>query len=360
MLPEYAAVRQQAGEMLYGNVAVGLTLLELPAFVSKLQKRLEEYSFWSEAQGALQALRDRLPGCVARSQEMVARFAAIAEDADRLVREMDFRCLYNSKRKMLSVGIDVEKNELLESCYDLLASEARSAVFVAIAKGDIPQNSWFQLGRVHTHYADRNVLISWTGTMFEYLMPMLWMRAYPETLLENSMGGAVASQRLAVEKLGTPWGISEGACREKNEAGHYEYHAFGVRALAAKPDMPKRLVITPYAAFLALNVDPVNSARDLREMEKLKWVGPLGFYESADYGRPKGGEKPSCEIVRSWMAHHQAMSLLSVCNLLSGAVFQRLFHEEVMVAATERILHERKPSMTRFETAAPASDGWAA
>ena len=360
MLPEYAAVRQQAGEMLYGNVAVGLTLLELPAFVSKLQKRLEEYSFWSEAQGALQALRDRLPGCVARSQEMVARFAAIAEDADRLVREMDFRCLYNSKRKMLSVGIDVEKNELLESCYDLLASEARSAVFVAIAKGDIPQNSWFQLGRVHTHYADRNVLISWTGTMFEYLMPMLWMRAYPETLLENSMGGAVASQRLVVEKLGTPWGISEGACREKNEAGHYEYHAFGVRALAAKPDMPKRLVITPYAAFLALNVDPVNSARDLREMEKLKWVGPLGFYESADYGRPKGGEKPSCEIVRSWMAHHQAMSLLSVCNLLSGAVFQRLFHEEVMVAATERILHERKPSMTRFETAAPASDGWAA
>jgi len=160
--------------------------------------------------------------------------------------------------------------------------------------------------------------------------------------------------------LGTPWGISEGACKEKNEAGHYEYLAFGVRALAAKPDMPKRLVITPYAAFLALNVDPVNSARDLREMEKLKWVGPLGFYESADYDRPKSGEKPSCEIVRSWMAHHQAMSLLSVCNLLSGAVFQRLFHEEVMVAATERILHERKPSMTRFETAPAASDGWAA
>jgi len=360
MLPEYTAVRNQAGEMLYGNVAAGLTLLELPGFVSKLQKRLEEYSFWSDEHGALESLRDRLPGCAARAQEMVARFARIAEDADRVVHEMDFRCLYNTKRKMLSVGIDVEKNELLESCYDLLASEARSAVFVAIAKGDIPQKSWFQLGRVHTHYADSNVLISWTGTMFEYLMPMLWMRAYPETLLENSMGGAVASQRLVVQKLGIPWGISEGACKERNEAGHYEYHAFGVRALAAKPDMPKRLVITPYAAFLALNVDPVNSARNLREMERLKWVGPLGFYESADYGRPKRGEKPCFEIVRSWMAHHQAMSLLSVCNLLSGAVFQGLFHEEAMVASTERILHERKPSMTRFEAAAPDNDDWAA
>jgi cyclic beta-1,2-glucan synthetase len=359
MLPEYAAIRNQAGEMLYGNVAAGLTLQELPAFVSKLQKRLEEYSFWSEEQGALHALRDRLPGCAARAHEMVVRLAQIAGDADRLVHEMDFRFLYNSKRKMLSVGFDVEKNELLESCYDLLASEARSAVFVAIAKGDIPQTSWFQLGRVHTHYANGNVLLSWTGTMFEYLMPMLWMRAYPETLLENSMGGAVASQRQVVQKLGIPWGISEGACKEKNDAGHYEYHAFGVKALAIKPDMPKSLVITPYAAFLALNVDPVNSVRDLREMEKLKWVGPLGFYESADYGRPKSGDKPTFEIVRSWMAHHQAMSLLSVCNLLSDAVFQRLFHQEVMVASTERILHERKPSMTRFEAAAPSSDEWA-
>jgi hypothetical protein len=122
--------------------------------------------------------------------------------------------------------------------------------------------------------------------------------------------------------------------------------------------MIRRLVITPYAAFLALNVDPANSVRNLRDMHAKKWVGPLGFYESADYGCPRRGEKPGAELVRSWMAHHQGMSLLSVANLLSNSVFQRLFHSEVMVASTERILHERKPSATNCEPAG-AGDEWA-
>jgi cyclic beta-1,2-glucan synthetase len=359
MLPEYAGVRKQVGEMLYGNVTAGLTLQELPGFVGKLQKKLDEYSFWSEEHRALQALRERLPACRLEARETVHRLAKITEEADVLVQEMDFRFLYNAKRKMLSVGYDVEQNELVESCYDLLASEARSAVFVAIAKGDIPQSSWFQLGRVHTHFAGRDVLLSWTGTMFEYLMPMLWMKTYPETLLASSMSGAVACQRAVVEKRGIPWGISEGASSVRNHTGHYEYHAFGVKALALKTETPKRLVITPYAAFLALNVDPANAVRNLRAMHQQKWVGALGFYESADYGRPKRGEKIGGEIVRSWMAHHQGMSLLSVANLLSNAVFQRLFHEEVMVAGTERILHERKPSTTNREPAAAESAEWA-
>jgi hypothetical protein len=358
MLPQYAAVRQQVGEMLYGNVTAGLTLEELPGFTAKLQKKLGEYSFWSEEHGALQELNDRLPECAIGARDIASRCHRVADEADVLVHEMDFRFLFNRKRKMLSVGFDVTQNELVESCYDLLASEARGAVFVAIAKGDIPQNSWFQLGRVHTKFAGRNVLLSWTGTMFEYLMPMLWMRAFPGTLLENSMGGAVASQRRVVEKLGIPWGISEGASGVKNDAGHFEYHAFGLRALALKPDAVRRLVITPYAAFLALNVDPANSVRNLREMQAQKWVGPLGFYESADYGRPQRGAKLRAEVVRSWMAHHQGMSLLSVANLLSNAIFQRLFHREVMVASTERILHERKPSATNCEPAG-ASDEWA-
>jgi cyclic beta-1,2-glucan synthetase len=122
--------------------------------------------------------------------------------------------------------------------------------------------------------------------------------------------------------------------------------------------VPKRLVITPYAAFLALNVDPANAVRNLREMQAQKWVGPLGFYESADYGRPKRGETLKPVVVRSWMAHHQGMSLLSVANLLSDSVFQRLFHEEVMVASTERILHERKPSTTNSDTAELGSGEW--
>jgi len=358
MLPQYAAVRQQVGEMLYGNVTAGLTLDELPGFAGKLQKKLGEYSFWTEEQHALQELSDRLPECAIEARDVASRLSKVAEEADLLVQEMDFRFLYNRKRKMLSVGYDVEQNELVESCYDLLASEARSAVFVAIAKGDILQNSWFQLGRVHTKFAGRNVLLSWTGTMFEYLMPTLWMRAYPGTLMENSVSGAVASQRRVVEKLSIPWGISEGACDLKNDAGHFEYHAFGVRSLALKPDMVRRLVTTPYAAFLALNVEPANAVRNLQDMQTKGWVGPLGFYESADYGQPRRGEKVSAVVVRSWMAHHQGMSLLSVANLLSNAIFQRLFHREVMVASTERILHERKPSATNCEPAG-ASDDWA-
>jgi hypothetical protein len=160
-----------------------------------------------------------------------------------------------------------------------------------------------------------------------------------------------------VEKLEIPWGISEGSSSMRNDAGHYDYHAFGVKALALKVDLPKRLVITPYAAFLALNVDPAGAVRNLRQMQKQNWMGPLGFYESADYGRPKRGDALRPEIVRSWMAHHQGMSLLSVANLLSNEIFQRLFHEEVMVAATERILHERKPSITNSEPAT-ATEEW--
>ncbi len=135
MLPEYAAVRQQVGEMLYGNVTAGLTLQELPGFVTKLQKKLDEYSFWSEEHDVLQSLRERLPECASQAREMPTGLTRIAEDADVLVQEMDFRFLYNAKRKMLSVGYDVEQNELVESCYDLLASEARSAVFRSDSQG---------------------------------------------------------------------------------------------------------------------------------------------------------------------------------------------------------------------------------
>ena len=131
MLPQYAAVRQQVGEMLYGNVTAGLTLEELPGFTAKLQKKLGEYSFWSEEHGALQELNDRLPECAIGARDIASRCHRVADEADVLVHEMDFRFLFNRKRKMLSVGFDVTQNELVESCYDLLASEARGAVFVA-------------------------------------------------------------------------------------------------------------------------------------------------------------------------------------------------------------------------------------
>jgi cyclic beta-1,2-glucan synthetase len=161
--------------------------------------------------------------------------------------------------------------------------------------------------------------------------------------LENSMRGAVMSQRKFVEPLNIPWGISEGACSAKNDSGHYHYQAYGVPPLALKVEAEDRTVITPYAAVLALSVDPAAAVKNLRKMETSGWLGPYGFYESADFKEAIPANTRSPELVYCWMAHHQGMTLLAISNLLSDSVFQRLFHEEVMVAATERLLHERVP-----------------
>lgn len=285
---------------------------------------------------------------------MRVQLKAIAEDIDKFVDEMDFGLFYDAGRKALSVGYDVAQKELQRSFYDLLASEARSAVFVAIAKNEISQDAWFLMGRTHTRYAKRAVLVSWTGTMFEYLMPALWLKHFPATMLENSLRGAVACQQAYVRSHKIPWGISEGACAAKNDSGHYEYQAFGIPPLALKTNPPRKIVITPYASALALNIKPREALANLRAMDALGWNGAYGFHESAEYIPPVGDGEGSFEIVPSWMVHHQGMILLSICNLLSDSVFQKRFHEEVRVEATERILHERPLSVTAMSQMAVA------
>ncbi len=279
-------------------------------------------------------------GILRNAEQLQEQLRRIASDADSLTEDMNFGLFYDDNRKALSVGYDASQKRLQGSFYDLLASEARSAVFVAIAKNDIPQEAWFHMGRTHTRYARRNALISWTGTMFEYLMPSLWLKYFPSTLLENSLRAAVACQKAYVRRYKIPWGISEGACSSKNDAGHFEYHAFGIPPLALKANLPHKLVITPYASALALCIDPRQAIENLLAMEALGWNGRYGFYESAEFSKANLVREGSFQVVHSWMAHHQGMILLSVCNLLSNSVLQRLFHEEVRVAATERILHE--------------------
>ena len=324
------------------------------------------------------ALLAEMAESAVRVHGAASRLNALAQEAGELVEEMDFKFLFNKRRKYLSIGYDVSKHLLMDSCYDLLASEARSAVFVAIAKGDIPQESWLRLARSHTQYQNHAVLLSWTGTMFEYLMPTLWLKAYPDTLVDKNMSAAVACQREAVKGLEVPWGISESSCALRDDGGHYQYHAFGVKALALNSELPNRTVIAPYATFLALNVDPTGAVANLKRMKESGWLGPYGFYESADFGplaggpgsperKPKrraaSGSKPEGTVVRNIMAHHQGMSLLAAANLLSEGVFQRVFHEEPMVAATERILHERVPVTLHLEqihhvaTAAASDEG---
>ena len=267
---------------------------------------------------------------------------SIADTCDALVNAMDFGFLYNRRKKVLAIGYDVDAGRCEASHYDLLASEARIAGFVAIAKGDIPQESWFHLGRAHTLHAGERVLLSWTGTMFEYLMPALWMRTYPDTIMGQSMRAAVRIQREYARSKGVPWGISESAFRGDGPGG-YAYAPFGIAALSVRNNAPPSVVISPYSSFLAACVEPAQAIANLRRIEGLGFAGRYGFYESIDY---RQGE---ADVIRIWMAHHQGMSLLAILDLLCDGVFRRYFHAEPQVQATELLLDERVPAASLAE-----------
>ena len=276
------------------------------------------------------------------TDKVAVQLRAIAEECDRLVSEMDFGFLFHRKKKVMSVGWDVDTQRLEPSSYDLLASESRIASFIAIAKGDVPQDAWFHLGRRHTLFSGHRVLVSWTGTMFEYLMPALWMAHHRHTIMQDSMEAVVRVQQKVARSRRIPWGISESAASA--EGGEdYGYHAFGVPELAMKRPDSDLPVVSPYSTFLALPIDPHVAVGNLRDMTKRGWFGRYGFYEAVDY---RHGDP---EIVKLWMAHHQGMSLLSVANLLFDNPMQQYFHAEPQVLATELLLHERVPSVISIE-----------
>ncbi len=268
----------------------------------------------------------------------------IAETCEQLAQEMDFSLLLNPRRRLLSIGYDVETEELNESCYDLLASEARIASFVAVAKDEAEQECWFRLGRQHTVCENETVLMSWTGTMFEYLMPLIWMRSHPDTLLARSLDAAVRAQQTYGKRRRIPWGISESAYAKTDEQGNYQYAAFGVPGLALNVARAGFLVTSPYSTCLALMVDPGGAVENLSAMSRKGWQGQYGFYEAADYtgsATRSALRAPRCELVRSFMAHHQGMSLTAICNVLQDYPFQRWFHAKRIVQASELLLNER-------------------
>jgi hypothetical protein len=271
-----------------------------------------------------------------------------SEQARNLANAMDFTFLLDRQRLLLSVGFDAQTEELQPYFYNLLATEPRTAVFVAIAKEDIPQDCWFRLDRPYARDRGHTVLLSWTGTMFEYLMPSIWMRVYPNTLLDRASVAAVRSQQDYATLKGILWGISESACAKRNDAGDYHYEAFGVPSLSLRKDGSQPMVVSPYSTFLALSVDRAGALANLRRMDAMGWFGSYGFYEAADYSRPRGklfGAK--YELVLSWMVHHQGMSLLSLANFLCGNVVQCWFHSDRRVQATELLLQEKPVAQMR-------------
>jgi hypothetical protein len=265
----------------------------------------------------------------------------IAAYSDELASGMDFSLVYDESRKLITIGFDASKGAASEHHYDLLASEARAAVFAGVAKGEIPQECWFHLDRSHVQFKGEQVLQSWTGTMFEYLMPSLWMKSSPGTLLERNMRSSVRAQQKHAGRFSIPWGISESGCSLLSGDGHYHYFAFGVPALALHRPEEERIVISPYSTFMSLMTGSYDALKNLQRLKKLGGVGAYGFYEALDYGPKLTLNRKHFTMVRSWMAHHQGMCLLSVANVLCDSSIQRRFHAEPQVAATERILHER-------------------
>jgi len=333
-LDRVAALAKHKGHLLNWYDTTSLEPLE-PRFVSTVDSGNFAAALWTLKQAAL-AFASEPRARRGLTSEMQAELNEIAAAAEAFVREMDFRFLYHRRKKVLSIGYDVAAARLEPSYYDLLASEARIAIFVAIAKGDIPQEAWFHLGRAHTLARGERVLLSWTGTMFEYLMPALWMHHYGGTITRQTIEAVVRVQRGHGASKGVPWGISESACTNG-------YAPFGVPALALKRKQDEALVIAPYASFLALLVNPSAALKNLRHMQEFGWTGRYGFYESVEYTR--GG----AEVVHSWMAHHEGMALLAICNLLFDNPMQRYFHAEPQVLATELLLHERLPAAAAAE-----------
>lgn len=282
-------------------------------------------------------------GGEATAGSLSRRFAALARTARRLVDEMEFGFLYDSVQRLFSIGYLVEDGRLDPGYYDLLASEARLASFLAIAQGQVPASHWFRLGRPLTPVGQGSALVSWSGSMFEYLMPDLVMDVPTGSLLDLSTRLVVARQIQYGAEHRVPWGISESAYNARDVNLNYQYSSFGVTGLGLKRGLAEDLVIAPYATALAAMVDPSAAARNFRALSRAGGRGAYGYYEAIDYTRSRLPENASKAVVKAYMAHHEGMTIVALGNVLSGWKMRRRFHSEPMVQATELLLQERTP-----------------
>ncbi|MGD8727293.1 MAG: glucoamylase family protein, partial [Gemmatimonadales bacterium] len=271
------------------------------------------------------------------------RLSALALQAERMVRTMDFRFLFDRSRKLFSIGYRVADGTLDPSCYDLLASEARLASFVAIAKGDVSPRHWFLLGRSLTPVGGGAALVSWSGSMFEYLMPMLVMRQPAHSLLDLTSRLVVARQIRYGEERRVPWGVSESAYNVRDVELTYQYSDFGVPGLGLKRGLFEDVVVAPYATALAAMVDPASALDNFGRLEEVGGLGGFGFYEALDYTPARLPEGERVAVVRAYMAHHQGMTIVSLSNVVHRGLMRTRFHSHPMVQATDLLLQERTP-----------------
>jgi cyclic beta-1,2-glucan synthetase len=287
-------------------------------------------------------LRAELETARSACADLLARSRNLEQKSEDLAAAMDMQFLYDADRRLFAIGYQVGAPVTFTAHYDLLASEARLTSLVAIAKGDVPVENWLALGRPYMT-SDGQVLLSWSGTMFEYLMPLLFTRSFRNSLLENACTAAVNCQMNYAREHGIPWGISESAYSGLDINKIYQYQAFGVPALGLKRGLENDLVVAPYATALALLVEPVDAVRNLKRLEQLAMYGRMGFYESLDYARQEERHGGNGVIVYTYMAHHQGMSLMAINNVLNAGIMRRRFHADRRIKAVEPLLFERIP-----------------
>jgi cellobiose phosphorylase len=314
--------------------------------LSALEPRLalaltpEERAWFDKLQGLITKARRR-------ARTRIAAIERLALQSSELAR-MEYDFLFDKARHLLAIGYNVGEHRLDSSYYDLLASEARLPTFVAIAQGQLPQESWFALGRLLTTVGGEALLLSWSGSMFEYLMPLLVMPTYENTLLDQTCKVAVERQIEYGKKRGVPWGISESGYNAIDIHLTYQYRAFGVPGMGLKRGLAEDLVIAPYASALALMVAPEEACLNLEQLSAAGFEGKFGFYEAIDYTPSRLPRGQSSAVVQSFMTHHQGMSLLSLAYLLLDRPMQQRFESDPLFQATMLLLQERIPKARTF------------
>ena len=318
--------------------------------VSLLLHKIDEGEMGVDSIGRdwLIALESLLLHSVDKQDDFIQQYRDLIRRVDRICEAMHFLPLYDKKKHLFSIGYDREANKLSNSFYDLLASEARQTSYFCIARGEISVSHWFRMGRALTVVDRYKGLISWTGTMFEYLMPLLIMKSYKNTLLDETYSFVIKSQKKYGRQRNMPWGVSESGFNAMDKNFDYQYKAIGVPWLGLKRGLVEDAVAAPYASFLALQVDPEDAVRNIERLKAEGLEGAYGFYEAADYTPERLPFETKRAIVKTFMAHHQGMSLMALDNCLNKNVMQRRFHRDPAIHAARLLLQEKVSTTLLF------------
>src|SRR5580765_6698520 len=309
-------------------------------------QRREDQEISSDVREWLDLLETEVDRSRRNASEQLAQLDELIAQSRELEEGMGLRFLYDEERRIFAIGYQVAERRLDTSFYDLLASEARLTSFLAIARGEVPVEHWWALSRPFGSAYGRLPLLSWSGTMFEYLMPLLFTQTHVNSLLDRACYDAVHCQIGYGRQNRVPWGISESAFSALDRHNVYQYRAFGVPALALKRGQEEDLVVAPYAAALALGVEPAAAMRNLRRLATLgdsTLLGDYGYYEAIDYSRRTELDGAAGITIHCYMVHHQGMSLLAYDNALHNNTMRRRFHSDPRIRATEPLLHEHIP-----------------